>query len=120
MLAREELERYKHDLLTLQEKVRDEIAAVTAWCDPVEPDVSLGRLTRNEAIQDQQMALHQRDRLRAQESRIATALERIEKGTFGICPTCKNAIDTRRLDAAPDSPLCVACLESYRARNPGR
>jgi len=84
------------------------------------PDVSLGRLTRTDAMQEQQMALHQRDRLRAQESRIQTALERIETGTYGICPSCKKPMDKNRLEAAPDSPLCVACLEAYRARQSAR
>lgn len=120
MLPDDEIQRYKRELQQQQEKVNEEIEALTAWCDPVAPDVALGRLTRNDAMQDQQMALHQRERLRTHRARIEAALNRIAKGLFGICPACKTPIDKRRLDMAPDSALCVPCLEKYRARNPGR
>lgn len=120
MLPADELQRYKQALLQLREQVNEQIEAVAAWCDPVEPDVSLGRITRTDAMQDQQMALHQRDRLRAQQSRIDTALERVENGAFGVCPACNEPIEKARLETAPDSVLCVACLQVYRTRNPGR
>jgi DnaK suppressor protein len=118
VLSADELQHYKRALEKMSVDADTRIEELTAWCDPVEPDVALGRLTRMDAIQSQQMALHQRDRVRTQKTRIIAALDRIEKGTFGTCPACKKPIDKRRLDTAPDAPLCVACLEAHRARNP--
>jgi DnaK suppressor protein len=115
MVSRIDMEKYRAVLLAQQESVQDQIQAISSWCEPVAPDQAIGRLTRNDAMQDQQMALHQRERLLTQLTRIRTALDRIESGTFGICPACKNSIDVRRLDTAPDSPLCVACLEKLNA-----
>lgn len=120
MLSADEVQDYRLALEKLRDDVNEQIEGLTGWCDPIEPDVAIGRLTRMDAMQQQQMALHQRDRLRTQQTRINAALERIDNGTFGICPACKQPIDKRRLDHAPDIPLCVSCLEAYRARNPDR
>jgi RNA polymerase-binding protein DksA len=40
---------------------------------------------------------------------IDAALERIEKGTFGICQTCVQPIDPERLEALPHTTLCIDC-----------
>lgn len=114
-MASENLARYKAALLDMQAAVAEQLDTITAQCKPVEPDQALGRLTRNDAMQSQQLALHQRDRLLAQQTRIKGALERVDAGTYGTCLSCKQPIDPRRLDAAPDSPLCVACIEQYQA-----
>lgn len=115
MLSPDESIRFQEVLRDLEQKVNEQLEALASWCEPVSPDVSLGRLTRNDAMQDQQMALHQRERLTAQQTRVKAALARIEAGTFGICPLCKKAIEVRRLESAPDAPLCVACLEKHHA-----
>ncbi len=99
----------------MQREVNEQLEALVSWCEPVAPDVALGRLTRNDAMQDQQMAVHQRERFREQQTRIKTALARIDAGTFGICPMCKKTIDLRRLDSAPDSVFCVPCMEKRQA-----
>jgi DnaK suppressor protein len=40
---------------------------------------------------------------------IEAALERIEKGTFGICTSCGQPIAPARVMAIPQAQLCVAC-----------
>ena len=37
------------------------------------------------------------------------ALDRIEKGTYGICRTCGKKIQTKRLEAVPHATLCIEC-----------
>lgn len=39
------------------------------------------------------------------------ALYKIEQGTYGICDKCGQQIEPRRLEALPDTALCVACKE---------
>ena len=116
MLSADELEEYRVTLLQRQRDVNAEIEELAERCEPVEPDVALGRLTRNDAMQDQQMALHQRKRLVLQQTQIETALERVETGTFGECVMCKQSIDPRRLALVPESPVCVTCLEKRDAQ----
>lgn len=40
---------------------------------------------------------------------IDEALYRIEKGCFGICESCKEPIDPRRLEAIPYTRYCIRC-----------
>lgn len=43
--------------------------------------------------------------------RIEAALERLERGEYGICEECGEAISPRRLEAIPWASLCVSCQE---------
>ncbi len=44
--------------------------------------------------------------------KIQLALERIEKGTFGLCQQCEETIDPRRLEVRPMTLLCLTCKEA--------
>lgn len=37
------------------------------------------------------------------------ALERIEKGEYGVCVDCNKEINPERLEAVPHARLCIAC-----------
>ncbi len=54
-------------------------------------------------------------RLRGREkvflSKIQKALERIENGTFGVCEECDEPISIKRLEARPETTLCIRCKE---------
>lgn len=41
---------------------------------------------------------------------INAALQRIERGDYGICVKCKKDIDPKRLDAEPAAMTCMDCL----------
>lgn len=42
---------------------------------------------------------------------IDEALERIEKGTYGICSDCHTNMSIERLQAMPEATLCIKCEE---------
>lgn len=42
---------------------------------------------------------------------IEAALRSIEKGRYGICDRCGNAIEPERLEIKPDATLCVSCQQ---------
>ena len=54
-------------------------------------------------------------RLRGREktflSKIDYALTKIEDGTFGICEECGELISMKRLEARPETTLCIRCKE---------
>ena len=53
--------------------------------------------------------------------RIERALAKLGEGTYGVCDACGEPIPPARLQAMPDSVLCVACARSQpRARPPRR
>ena len=46
---------------------------------------------------------------------IEEALQRIEKGTYGICRDCGNHIAPARLQAIPWTRVCIDCKEKQKA-----
>ncbi len=44
------------------------------------------------------------------------ALERSERGQYGICEDCGHDIPPRRLVVIPDATLCVSCQAQREAR----
>ena len=54
-------------------------------------------------------------RLRGRErtflSKIDKALQKIEAGTFGVCERCEEEISIKRLEARPETTLCIRCKE---------
>ena len=54
-------------------------------------------------------------RLRGREKvfldKIQKALDRIEDGSFGLCEECGDKITLKRLEARPETTLCIRCKE---------
>jgi len=46
---------------------------------------------------------------------IEDALQRVEKGTYGVCRDCGNPIADARLQAIPWTRLCINCKEKQKA-----
>ena len=70
---------------------------------------SVGRLSRQDALQQQAMAKAQEQRRGAEIRRIDAALKRLEEGDFGYCDECGEEIAARRLDIDPTTLRCVDC-----------
>ena len=72
----------------------------------------------DQASSDVEQAL--RMRLRNREmlliKKIDESLKRITEGTFGICSSCENDIELKRLEARPTATLCIACKEDEERR----
>ena len=54
-------------------------------------------------------------RLRGREKafldKIQKAIEKIDSGTFGVCDDCGDKISVKRLEARPETTLCIRCKE---------
>ncbi len=54
-------------------------------------------------------------RLRGREKafleKIQKALNKIDEGTFGVCEECSEEISAKRLEARPETTLCIRCKE---------
>ena len=48
-------------------------------------------------------------RVREQLADIEHALDKFEKGTYGLCDICGQPIDPARLEALPQASLCLNC-----------
>jgi RNA polymerase-binding protein DksA len=40
---------------------------------------------------------------------VVEALRRLDHGTYGLCVRCEEPIAAARLDALPETPLCIDC-----------
>jgi len=87
------------------------IANARASDEPVAPDKALGRLTRQDALQQQQMAAELMRRHEQELVRIQHALRAITEGTYGLCQRCREPIAAARLEAMPYAVLCVGCAD---------
>lgn len=72
---------------------------------------SVGRVSRIDALQGQQMALAQERNRTAELVQIEAALQRIEDGSFGYCAICEEEIAEKRLRFNPSVPTCIACAK---------
>ena len=53
-------------------------------------------------------------------ARTERALAKLDDGTYGRCDSCGAPIPPRRLEAMPDSVLCVACAAAEPSLPPAR
>ncbi len=102
-------EEHRARLLALREELNAPTEARAADARPVDLEEPIGRLSRMDALQQQQMAAAQERRRLQRLALVEAALRRIEEGSFGECVLCGEEIPTERLRVAPEVPLCMAC-----------
>ena len=103
-----ELVQRLHDL---RAELRKTLRTTGEHAQTVELDqASVGRLSRMDAIQQQQMADAQRRRNELRLKQIAVALMAVDDDEYGDCKVCGEPIGFARLRARPESPACVSCM----------
>lgn len=109
-MNQQQLEVFRQQLLDLQSELTETNQAGEAGRQTVVLDQSsVGRLSRMDAMQAQQMALETTRRRQQQLQRISASMKRIDSGDYGDCVECGEAIDPRRLKFDPTSTLCIGC-----------
>jgi DnaK suppressor protein len=103
------LARFRRRLEERQTQLTTLIAEGRRSDRPVSPDKAIGRLTRQDALQQQQMSAELMRRYGQELIRVQNAIRAIEGGTYGLCQRCGNPIAAARLNAMPDASLCVQC-----------
>ncbi len=73
---------------------------------------SVGRLSRQDALQQQAMANAQEARRVNELRRIDAALNRIDADDYGWCEECGEAIHKKRLEIDPTATHCAACASN--------
>lgn len=76
---------------------------------PVDLDSPIGRLSRMDAMQNQEMAKAGLTRIRQRLDRVRRALSRIDEPDFGRCEGCGEPIGFDRMEFEPESARCVRC-----------
>ena len=109
-MTEEETEEFRQKLLQLKSELREQEELSQEGKSIVELDQSkMGRLSRLDAMQGQQMAMEEARRRQRQLLKIDGALRRIESDEYGICFICEEEIDVRRLNFDLTSTRCIEC-----------
>jgi DnaK suppressor protein len=66
-------------------------------------------LASSEYMQSFTFRLRGRERVFLQ--KIEKALKKLDEGTFGVCEDCEEPISIKRLEARPETELCIRCKE---------
>ena len=93
-------------------EINEKLGMGDADTQPIAPDVAIGRLSRLDSMQMQQMALNAKRRLKTELQKLQNALARlarIDKKTYGNCGLCRKEIAEARLEAQLDAVLCIHC-----------
>lgn len=105
----DEIERLRKKLEGLGQDINQYLRDSELSAEAVQPDKGLGRLSRMEAMQDQQLVLEMRRRKKRQKLEVKNALARIEEGKYGKCAFCGKEISFDRLEAFPEVQTCITC-----------
>jgi DnaK suppressor protein len=101
---REILEEKKEEILRNAKRTLNEDMTLDADDMPDEMD-----LASSEYLQSFTFRLRGREKTFLK--KIDHALAKIDEGTFGICEECEEPISTKRLEARPETTLCIRCKE---------
>jgi len=102
-------EKIEADIKTLDEQIK----TLKEKVKPIAPDCGLGKLTRLEAMGEQDVNNKVLDESRLRLTRLKNALQRIDKPMFGICIECEEEIGFGRMSIRPESVRCVECANSH-------
>ena len=98
-------EKIEHDI----KKLEQQIEVLKEKTKPVAPDCSLGRLTREEALNEQMMNKTVLSEATLTLTRLNNALKRVNHAMFGVCIVCEEEINVERMLIRPESIRCVNC-----------
>ena len=103
---------FKQQLLDLRSELSDLSSTSADAAKPVELDqAAIGRLTRMDAMRAQSMAIETKVRRQHQLLIIEGALQRITTGDYGVCLTCGEEMNIRRLQVDPSYTQCIKCAD---------
>jgi DnaK suppressor protein len=101
---RDILESKKQEILKNAQRTLNEDMALDSDDLPDEMD-----LASSEYLQSFTFRLRGREKTFLK--KIDHALAKIDEGTFGVCESCEEPITIKRLEARPETTLCIRCKE---------
>lgn len=109
-LTDDELRQIRAEIERQLRKLERSMAVTDEAMKPVVLDQTVvGRLSRIDSLQNQGMTRNLRDRERTRLAQLANALQRLERGTLGVCESCGAPIGFERLLLFPEGVTCATC-----------
>ena len=108
-----QVEAFRVRLQTMMNEINALLGRTTEGSKPVDLNLPIGRLSRADAIQMQNIAELNKRQLEIKLKQVEGALISIDEGSYGSCRSCKGEIHPDRLDARPETPFCIDRQEAF-------
>ena len=103
-----QVEELRADLVTLEGALAEHLGQMTNSAKAVDLDTPIGRLSRMDALAQQQVAKAGKEATRARLGQVRAALRRMDEGTYGLCLRTEEPIGYARLKVRPEATLSLA------------
>jgi len=90
-------------------KLKTEIADLKLLAKPIEPENSIGRISRMDAINNKTIVDRMLRNSEAKLKKLKFNLSLLETENFGNCRVCNNEINIKRIKLMPEVSTCVKC-----------
>lgn len=100
---------FKQLLLQRKNELITHLDSMKESSKPVDLNDPIGRLSRMDAIQQQQMALNAKKQVELNLELVEAAFRRLKNDEYGICLSCEEEIEEKRLLAKPEAAFCTKC-----------
>ncbi len=115
-LTAEQTDELYQVLLSESARLEDLLKLSKEGARPVDLGEPIGRLTRMDAIQQQQMTKANRRSYETKLRQVRAALGLLGKDEYGFCRLCEEPIGYPRLKARPEAPFCLSCQDARESR----
>jgi DnaK suppressor protein len=116
-LTQKQIEQLRGLLIDKRRELETQLTDAADATKPVTLDQqSVGRVSRIDAIQQQQMAIAGQQQASKISQQIEIALRRIDDGEYGYCGQCGESIGFARLQAQPFAAMCLQCQSDSEGR----
>ena len=110
-LKKKELRRFREILLEKREEILRNAKRTLSEDMTLDSDDLADEMDLASSEYLQSFTLRLRGREKTFLKKIDLALAKIDAGTFGICEDCGEPISVKRLEARPETALCIRCKE---------
>jgi len=110
-LSKKEKEEYRKLLLERKNSIIRKLSQFYHESKEIETDTALDVADKAETSYTKEFLLGLTDSEREQLQLIDQALDRLEKGEYGLCQVCHREIGKKRLQIIPWTPYCINCQE---------
>lgn len=115
-LTEDQTEELRRDLAALRQELEGIFATAREGAKPVDLGLPIGRVSRIDALQQQQMARASLEALELRLRQVGVAQAALASGDYGFCRKCEEPIGYKRLKARPETPFCLACQAGAEGR----
>ena len=110
-MEKKRLEYYKKKLQTRRDELRKSIARTEEAGRRADEDTTVDLADKAANSYTKEFLFGQTDTDRVTLQLIEDSLTRMREGMYGLCASCENEIQQKRLEAVPWTKHCLACQE---------